>query len=83
MARGQHHGNQHPILSRTTAEKEEDRKGATYLRNLDLFAVLNPPCGDCANLGAAIESGVRYCDGLKLWRWSDERVACTSFREAA
>jgi hypothetical protein len=44
---------------------------------LDLFAT----CGACANLGAAIESGVRYCHGMLMWRWAHEIVlGCRSRR---
>lgn len=44
----------------------------------DLFTRLNPPCGDCSHLGAAIESGVRYCHGHLVWRRADERLSCAA-----
>ncbi|MFZ5719220.1 MAG: hypothetical protein ACOY5Y_07100 [Pseudomonadota bacterium] len=44
----------------------------------DLFAV--PPCGECPNLGAAIDSGVRYCWGEMSWRWPEGRVEGCVYR---
>jgi len=49
----------------------------------DLFAPpvqVTPPCGSCANLGSAIESGVRYCGAMMMWRGADERPACGLFK---
>lgn len=43
---------------------------------IDLFEELNPSCGECALLGAPIESGVRYCHGVMTWIWAHERRAC-------
>lgn len=42
----------------------------------DLLAALHPPCGDCAKLGEALPSGVRYCHGMMMWRWAHERIEC-------
>ncbi len=42
----------------------------------DLFVSLLPTCGECAMLGEAIESGVRYCHGTMMWIWTDERRPC-------
>lgn len=42
----------------------------------DLLSLLNPPCGDCTHLGAAIPSGVRYCPATHVWRWSTDRTDC-------
>jgi len=36
----------------------------------------DPQCGSCAHLKDAINTGVRYCDKLKMWRWADERPHC-------
>jgi hypothetical protein len=49
----------------------------------DLFTMLHPPCGDCAKLGAAIDSGVRYCHGALMWRWASERVEGCRYRTPA
>lgn len=46
----------------------------------DLFAILTPPCGDCPNLGDAIDSGLRYCWGEMTWRWPDDRVEGCVYR---
>lgn len=46
----------------------------------DLFATLIPPCGDCPNLGAAIDSGIRYCHGDMTWRWAADRVEGCPYR---
>jgi len=51
--------------------------------HLDLFARLRPNCGACAHLGAAIDSGVRYCGCLMMWRWAAEQPDCAKFEAAA
>lgn len=47
----------------------------------DLFTALTPPCGECQNLGASIDSGIRYCWGEMTFRWADDRVEACSYRE--
>lgn len=47
----------------------------------DLFAVLTPPCGNCKQLGAAIDSGVRYCWGQMTWRRAEDRVEGCVYRD--
>lgn len=46
----------------------------------DLFANLTPTCGECAKLGDAIDSGVRYCNGALMWRWAWERIERCPYR---
>lgn len=41
---------------------------------MDLFDLLEPPCSECALLGNAIDSGIRYCHGALVWRWATDRV---------
>jgi hypothetical protein len=51
---------------------------------LDLFAPIvsrGPPCGDCHHLGTAIDSGLRYCDGEKSWRWPTDEVPACPYRD--
>ncbi len=48
---------------------------------LDLFAVTTPECAACPNLGAAIDSGIRYCRGDLTWRWATERVEGCRYRD--
>lgn len=47
---------------------------------MDLFQRLEPTCGECPNLGDAIDSGVRYCWGEMTWRWPDEQVLGCVYR---
>jgi len=49
----------------------------------DLFAALTPPCGECANLGEPIESGIRYCHGAMTFHWPTDRVEGCSYRGEA
>lgn len=46
----------------------------------DLFSSLTPTCGECAKLGAAIDSGVRYYHGAMRWHWATERVERCPYR---
>jgi len=54
------------------------------LMGQDLFAWAEarqtPACADCAELKAPIDSGIRYCDGAKVWRWAHDRVSGCSHR---
>lgn len=61
---------------KTTARRRAPMEGAMQP---DLFATVHPPCGDCRHLGAAINTGVRYCHGLMMWRWATERFDCATF----
>ena len=46
------------------------------MTQLDLFAPPRRVCGTCRHLGAAIESGVRYCTATLTWQWSDTATDC-------
>lgn len=46
----------------------------------DLFARLQPTCGECPNLGDALDSGIRYCHGEMTWRWAEDRVEGCGYR---
>lgn len=44
-----------------------------------MFALILSPCGECKHLGAAIDSGIRYCERWATWQWADSRVDCGTF----
>lgn len=52
-------------------------------RQPDLFEALTPACGECPNLGDAIDSGIRYCRGDMTWRWASEHVDGCRYRGRA
>lgn len=52
----------------------------TEPREISLFDTLVPECGECALLGAAIDSGIRYCHGAMTWRRAWEHVDPCSYR---
>lgn len=47
----------------------------------DLFTSLTPACGECRQLGDAIDSGIRYCWGAMVWRWATDRVGGCRYRD--
>jgi hypothetical protein len=46
------------------------------MTQLDMLESLRPPCGECRHLGAAIDSGIRHCGALFVWRWATDRPEC-------
>lgn len=49
---------------------------------MDLFARLEPTCGECRQLNPKpLDSGVRYCWGEMTWRRPEERVLGCVYRE--
>ena len=51
------------------------------MSQLELFAALTPPCGECHHLDdKPIDSGIRYCSAAMSWRWAHDRVAGCVYR---
>lgn len=48
---------------------------------MDLFARVEPACGDCQHYGNPINPGVAYCHGEMTWRRADDRVIGCIYRD--